>query len=100
MNLSIADTVKDILIQYPESRDSDELLQLKVWARQYPQLRSKTYRYWDWAILFRDKKLASAESIRRSRQKLQEKHPELRGDVYYERHKRKGVVVEQLRNFD
>lgn len=44
-------------------------------------------------------RLYSPETIRRNRQKLQEKHPEYRGDKYKERHKVARVVsAEMVRN--
>ena len=43
-----------------------------------------------------EKKLSSAESIRRSRAKLQELHKHLRGDMYEKRHKLKKDTLYDL----
>ena len=46
--------------------------------------------------LMLEKKLSSAESIRRSRAKLQELHKHLRGDMYEKRHKLKKDTLYDL----
>ncbi len=77
--------VKKILIDSPKARDNDDLLRLKVWATQNPSLRNANYLFMDFADDLLKESYADAESIRRTRQKLQEKHPELRGDKYIAR---------------
>ena len=42
--------------------------------------------------------MPSAESIRRSRAKLQEHNPELRGKMWYKRHKMQEQVMLELDN--
>jgi hypothetical protein len=76
---SISATVKHILETKPETRDSDRLLILSVWAYQNPRLRSKDEIFVDFAMDFYRGSYADTESIRRSRQKLQEQNPHLRG---------------------
>lgn len=98
MNLIvIKETVKNILTQFPLTRDNDNLLQLKVWKEQMPVLGLKSTTFWDFAMIYKDGKLASSESIRRCRQKLQELHPELRGKSYSKRHKEQSSVKQQLK---
>jgi len=98
MNLiKIKDLVHSFLIEYPETRDNDNLLQLKIWGEQMPELRSKLTTFWDFALIYKNGKLASSESIRRTRQKYQEKYPELRGEKYKKRHKEQTNVKNQLR---
>lgn len=83
--LKIKDTVEQLLTEYPETRDNDELLILKVWALQEPRLRSAGYAFYEFAVKYKVGKFANAESIRRSRAKLQEVNPSLRGKRYEER---------------
>lgn len=94
----IAHTVKKLLIDYPACKDNDNLLILKVWAEQEPLLREKTYSFRDFADKFMIGKYPSTESIRRSRQKLQEEFPNLRGTSYKERQKEQEVVKDDLRS--
>ena len=96
--LKVSIVVKSALVNAPESRDSDELLILKVWAIQKPELRdNKSFTFRDFSILFKDKKLFSTESIRRSRQKIQEEIEGLRGDNYKSRHKHQNKVKGDLK---
>lgn len=79
---NLKNTVKQILTENPDTRDNDFLLMLKVWANQEPKLRMKGYFWLDWAIPFRDGHYTDPESIRRTRQKLQEEFEYLRGINY------------------
>lgn len=93
---NITKTVKWLLQRFPETRDNDRLLIVKVWAEQNPQLRDGIS-FKQWAVDYISDNYADAESIRRSRQKIQEQHPELRGKSYAERQRleskvRQGIV--------
>ena len=100
MNLiSIKDSVKEILTNEPETRDNDNLLILKVWAKQNPFLRRKEVTFLDFAVGFKGGQYASTESVRRCRQKLQELNPSLRGKNYKKRHDEQASVKDQLNNF-
>lgn len=96
--IQIAPTVKKILIDNPETRDSDELLILKVWAEQNPSLRMSLFTFRRFAKSFIKGDFANTESIRRSRQKIQQEFPKLRGESYKPRHKERDSVKEQLRS--
>ena len=82
------DIVFGLLENNPKLRDSDISLIQAVWKEQ-----SELGFYFEdkpiWYLfeLMRDRKISSAESIRRSRAKLQELHVHLRGDMYNKRHK-------------
>jgi len=78
----IAETVKSILIQHPETRDNDRLLTLKVWAIEEASLRDDSYSFKTFARRFLNNQFSDTESIRRSRQKLQEENTNLRGPGY------------------
>lgn len=97
VKLDVTSTVRKLLIESYETREDDNLLILKVWAEQRPELRNKNYSFKDFAILFVEKKLSSTESIRRTRQKLQEEFPALRGRNYNARKRYQGEIKEQLK---
>jgi len=88
---NISDIVLCILRTAPEARDNDELLRFKVHAEQRGFIRNFNYSLNDYVRLCISRELAGHESIRRARQKLQELHPELRGQTYRER---KGLETE------
>ena len=85
--------VESLLRAIPHLRDDDNKLLASVW---YEQIKKSGYEI---LKMVADKQLANSESIRRIRQKLQEINPELRGEIYYERHKEKKRVEIELRNF-
>ena len=85
----VKDIVKMLLIKYPELRDNDELLIMQVneilgYAKKE---RHNIYGvgYFIPERLLREKKIVKFESIRRTRQKLQQEIPELRGKEYAKR---------------
>ena len=77
---NIKDIVFSLLQKWPEMRDNDRQLMLNVWAFQDGGLID--LRFKDFANDFKNGKYADPESIRRTRQKIQELHPELRGKTY------------------
>lgn len=77
--------VKELLLNHSDTRDNDFLLILKVWGEQNPELRNKDYSFVQFAIDFKEGKYAHPETIRRNRPYLQNKYPELRGKLWYER---------------
>ena len=98
--LKVAYIVKDLLISDPKTRDDDELLTLRVWARQEPKLRSMNYSFRAFSIGFLEGKYFKTESIRRSRQKLQQEIPSLRGKVYAARQKQQEIVKKDLKSHE
>tara|TARA_R110000744_G_scaffold134922_1_gene244198 strand:- start:5221 stop:5535 length:315 start_codon:yes stop_codon:yes gene_type:complete len=93
--------VESLLRAIPHLRDDDNKLLASVWYEQIKKSGSLPGDLSGYEILkmVADKQLANSESIRRIRQKLQEINPELRGEIYYERHKEKKRVEIELRNF-
>lgn len=89
----IKDKVKKLLTEYSHLRDDDNSLMASVWRNE---LMDKGYLYSHFMEVFSDGKLTGAESIRRTRQALQAKHPELRGKKYAERHAHQEVVKNEL----
>ena len=96
----ISKVVKDIMIKHPDTRDSDYLLILKVWSHQNNHLRTRTYTFYSFALDFLDGKYAHPESIRRTRQKIQELHPYLRGSGHDRRQEIKRTVQSKIKFLD
>jgi len=92
---NIENLVRAILIEFPDTRDNDNLLILKVWGWQNKLLRKKETSFKSFAFDFIAKTYVSAESIRRYRQKIQVEHQDLRGKKWKERKKKsKDVTIE------
>jgi len=68
--MKLYDTIKQLLTDYPELRDSDKALEWEVWMREGIHLENREHFI---------RHATNPESIRRSRQKIQEHFPELRG---------------------
>ena len=70
--------VKNLLINNPQTRNSDDYLYYKVCERIAPECISQKF----WYVLLNRKQygLPAFESVRRTRQKLQESYPELAGN--------------------
>ena len=93
--------VKDILTRYPKARDSDSLLLAHVWVYQCGgKVYAEEITMWDFVMDFIGKRFAEVEPITRCRRKLQEKHPELRGELYEKRHKMKESVKKEILTWD
>ena len=81
------DRVKDLLISKPHLKDCDKRLLATIWwkdtmALGYDPLTLNTTQF---LHLLAEGKLTRSESVRRSRAKLQEEVPELRGKKYNDR---------------
>ena len=75
--------VTQFLEDFPETRDNDNLLLLKVWSKQNPKLKDKGYTFGEFAVgLLLEETYANFESVRRARQKVQEENEHLRGNNY------------------
>lgn len=88
-----------LLRENQDYRDCDFKLIARIWFDQAGAdekgksvLRQSTA--YDFLIAFREKQYISPESIRRCRQKLQEKHEELRG-LSYKSRKKKGEEMKK-----
>ena len=97
VELNVTSTVKMVLQKYPECRDNDNTLIVKVWAEQKPSIKGKGYLLADFTLAFKRGEFASTESIRRTRQKLQEEFHALRGLTYKVRQERQPKIKEELR---
>ena len=93
--------VKDILTRYPKARDNDSLLLAHVWVYQCGgKVYAEDITMWDFVMDFIEKRFAEVEPITRCRRKLQEKHPELRGELWDKRHKMSESVKEEILTWD
>jgi hypothetical protein len=95
--IKVSSVVKKILIEFPEARDSDELLILKVWGEQEPYLRNIRYTFVKFAQEFKKGSFHSTESICRARRKIQEEFPQYRGESYKAKQNHQEDVKDQLK---
>jgi len=87
----VANKVIAVLKESPATRDDDRLLLIKVW-----QAESKATFISEFFYELSRGKISHFETIRRARQKLQEKYPSLRGEKWEKRQKMAGNFSEQL----
>lgn len=71
-------TVKKLLEKHPKLRSNDAALIIAVWQYHYRELRSVNMSFLMFAHKFSMGEYINPESIRRTRQILQAKHPNLR----------------------
>lgn len=90
----IMPTVKLVLEQNELSRDDDNVLCTLVWEKQGMANR-RSFKQFKEALAA--KKIATPESISRSRRSLQEKIVSLRGKLYLARHRAEIDYINQLR---
>jgi len=80
--------VQRLLEEQPALRDNDNLLMSIIWKQQS--------NFFNFFSRLESGKLHSPESIRRSRQKVQEDYPHLRGQLYEARQKYQAKVKKEL----
>lgn len=81
--------VREVLLDFPPTRDCDMKLTALVWSKYYKSpvvLENMDSR--EFLKKIYDNKLPHVVSIVRSRQKLQQLNPDLRGDKYKDRQER------------
>jgi hypothetical protein len=88
------DKVKFWLEKYPSLKDDDNRLCANIWASEIGDVKGVNNKIEDFLVAYASHKLTSAHSIERMRRKLQEEHPELRGEKY---NLRKGTIQDQWR---
>ena len=71
---NILEVVREILQRFPQSQDSDNDLLARIWFKEFLSFG------------------VDRESIRRTRQKIQEENPSLRGYTYNERQKKSNKI--------
>lgn len=85
--------IQELLIKHPHLRNSDSKLLATVWFNTIKPLEES---WMDFLAILANGDLVSPESVRRCRQKLQEMHPSLRGELWYKRHKMQEQVKLEL----
>ena len=91
---SLVDDVEKFLTKYPVLRDDDEKLMANIWSSHIGNLEDIDGK--EILHMLANHKLPSYESISRCRRKLQETCPNLRGDKWYERHKRAADIKDGI----
>ena len=95
----LEEKVEFVLRKYPETKDNDQMLVSLVWMYHLGRDRTKDLSAWELLTMLSRKELPNFESIRRSRQKLQELNAELRGETYKDRHKYEVEVKDEIKNW-
>jgi hypothetical protein len=90
----IVNQVKQRLESSTKMRDDDALLIADVWREELAELGAKSV--YDVLNAIAGRMVTSPESIRRSRQKVQQDNPNLRGNVYNQRHAKEEEVLKEL----
>lgn len=94
MKQDLTEIVKDVLTNKPVSRDDDFKLIGYVYKAINPDVLDKPFRTVMWYHGELD--LPSFETIRRTRQKLQHDHKELRGELYQKRMENQSEYIEKF----
>jgi len=92
LTTKLSDKVKNILIRNPETRDDDMLLLSLIWNSERVFGDST-----DLLASIGAGELPNPESVRRSRQLLQQENPDLRGDKYKKRQNYVKAFKKQVR---
>ena len=90
----IINQVKQRLENSTKMRDDDALLIADVWREEFAELGAKSV--YDVLNAIAGRMVTSPESIRRSRQKVQQDNANLRGQVYNQRHAKEIEVLKEL----
>jgi len=95
------ESIKRILTINPEARDSDSYLLGLVWHKELKEkgVDPKKISSFEFLKMLKQKIITTPESITRSRRKIQESYPGLRGDRYYARIKYQDDVKHQIQTF-
>jgi hypothetical protein len=86
--------VKKRLENSTKMRDDDALLIADIWREELAELGAKSV--YDVLNAIAGRMVTSPESIRRSRQKVQQDNPNLRGVFYFKRHEKELEVLKEL----
>ncbi len=96
LEVPILKTIKNLLLHAPSLRDNDEALAVNIWAIYHPQFFGLNVNAIEFFASFSNGDLISYETIRRTRQRVQEEFPETRGLLYQKRRKNIAEVKEAL----
>jgi hypothetical protein len=84
------------LEKHPQLRDDDSKLVANIWAECIGRNNLDTLTSRELLQLFVNGKLPQFETIRRTRQKIQEQNAHLRGSAYTERKNRANVLTKNI----
>ena len=90
------DLIYKLLLNNPRFRDNDQALISHIWGLEIPNLQTTTAEHV--LSLLADKKLSNPVSIWRTRQKVQQEIPSLRGALYNKRHAAAEIVKKEIVN--
>jgi hypothetical protein len=90
--------VTTLLTKYPKTKDDDMFLVATYYYKYYPNLAKRSALEFIKAMA--EGRLVSSDLITRTRRKLQEHNPELRGTKWKERHQKQSEVKSDLRKVD
>ena len=93
----LQERIKELLTINPVCKDDDNKLIANIWWDSLG-LQAKQLSAYDLLKKLADGKMPSADGITRCRRKLQEQNPELRGKMWYKRHKMQEQVMLELDN--
>ena len=93
---SVLQDVQEFLTKHPSLRDSDEKLMANIWWSHIRFNIGENASSKALLSMLAEGKLPSYESISRCRRKLQEECPNLRGEKWYERHKRSKKIRKEI----
>ena len=104
MRINMKEKVKRILLFKKATRDNDFYLMYWIWQDEFNNLKLSTKMRLEFdrtsvvniLALLKDKKLSHPSGIMRARRKIQEKYPDLRGELWSLRHKDQEVVKADL----
>lgn len=88
---TVYDRVRNVLVRYPETRDSDKLLCLAIYSLGYG-LKSHASSYEDLRAWLLSSEVPTFETITRARRKIQEKEEGLRGKNYIDRQQKSDIA--------
>ena len=93
------DIIFNLLTKYKSYRDNDNKLIAHIWANEMNWNPNDEKSAMEFLHEFSRGEYSNPESIRRSRQKIQEENISLRGENYNLRHKERINVINQLNNY-
>ena len=98
MRIKMQDKVKHILLTKRHCRDSDVYLLYEIWAMELAKMNLdiKNMHLVPILKMWENKEISHPSAIMRARRKIQEEHPETRGNLWKERHKEQEQVKEDL----
>lgn len=92
--LKIYPLVAKVLQKDLDTRDDDNILDFRIWKRQGAK-ESMSFKKLKYGVIMG--KYASPSTIERSRRRLQEKNPQLRGKLYKQRHNAEEAMRNQMK---